>query len=108
MNGFRVRHRGRRHLLSAVHLARLLAADRPRERFRTDLLSLFRRVWRHGRDSAWSVAELARLGLVPSGSTQRLGRDLRRQFASGEPVGRYTLKHLGRERDGSVWMLTRQ
>lgn len=104
------RGRGRRPQMVVVELARLLAPDRgrPRERFRDDLAALFRRIWRHGGDSTWTCSELARLGLVDPRSTQRLGRDLRRQYERGEPVGPFTLKHLGRERDGATWALARR
>lgn len=105
---FRLARRGRRPPLLAVDLARLLAAARPPERFRDDLLPLFRRIWRHGRDSSWTVCELARLGLVDPRLTTRLGRDLRRQFERDEPVGPFTLKHLGRERDGATWSIRRR
>lgn len=91
-----------------LELARLLAAGRPRERFRDDLLPLFRRIWKRGRDSTWTVCELARLGLVDPRATQRLGRELRRQFERGEPVGGFVLMHLGRERDGTTWALARR
>jgi len=103
---FRVLRRGRRAPLMAIELARLLAGER-HERFRDDLLPLFRRVWARGKDSTWTVCELARLGLVDPRSTTRLGRDLRRQFERDEPVGPFTLKHLGRERDGVTWSLRR-
>lgn len=107
LNGFRVRHRGRRPPLAVLELARVLAADRPSERFRDDLLPLFQRIWRRGRDSTWTCAELARLGLVDPRATQRLGRELRRQFNRDEPVGPFVLEHRGHERDGVTWSLRR-
>lgn len=90
-----------------LELARLLAAGRPRERFRADLLPLFQRIWRRGRDSTWTCAELARLGLVDPRATTRLGRDLRRQFNRDEPVGPFVIEHRGHERDGVTWSLRR-
>lgn len=105
---FRVLHRGRRAPLLAGEVARLLAGGRPRERFRDDLLPLFRRIWKRGGGSTWTCAELARLGLVDPRATTRLGRDLRRQFERGEPVGGFVLMHLGRERDGATWALARR
>ena len=90
-----------------LELARLLAAGRPRERFRADLAGLFDRIWKRGRDSTWTVAELARLGLVDPRATQRLGRELRRQFNRDEPIGPFVLEHRGHERDGVTWSLRR-
>lgn len=90
-----------------LELARLLAADRPSERFRSDLGKLFQRIWARGQDSTWTCAELARLGLVSPRSTQRLGRDLRAQFNRDEPVGPFVLEHRGHERDGVTWSLRR-
>jgi hypothetical protein len=107
IGSFRVLHRGRRAPLLAGEIARLLAGGRPRERFRADLLPLFQRVWRRGRDSTWTCAELARLGLVDPRATQRLGRDLRRQFNRDEPVGPFVLERRGHERDGVTWSLRR-
>ena len=107
MTTFRVLHRGRRAPLLAGEVARLMAAERPHERFRDDLLPLFRRIWKRGRDSTWTVCELARLGLVDPRATQRLGRELRRQFNRDEPIGPFVLEHRGHERDGVTWSLRR-
>jgi hypothetical protein len=93
-----------RQQLLALELAKLLPG-RPIER--TDLLSLFKLIWRRGRDATWTVSELVRHGLVDRQAAQQLGRDLRRQFRRNEPVGPFRLRNHGRERDGSTWQLSR-
>jgi hypothetical protein len=105
---FRLARRGRRPLFSAAEQARLqarLLSDRRTKR--TDLLSLFKSIWRRGRDATWTCRELVEHGLVDRHAAQQLGRDLRRQYERNEPVGPFKLLNHGRERDGSTWQLSR-
>jgi hypothetical protein len=90
--------------MAVVELARLLAGRRTE---RTDLLTLFKSIWRRGRDSTWTCSELARQGLIDPRSTVQLGRDLRRQFELDVPVGPFWLRRHDREHDGRTWSLAR-
>lgn len=90
--------------MAVVELARLLSGRRTK---RTDLLSLFKSIWRRGRDATWTCRELVEHGLVDRHAAQQLGRDLRRQYERNEPVGPFKLLNHGRERDGSTWQLSR-
>lgn len=90
--------------MAVLELARLLAERRTK---RTDLLVLFKVIWQRGQDATWTCHELVERGLVERQAAQQLGRDLRRQFRRGEPVGPFRLLNCGRERDGSTWQLQR-
>ena len=109
--------RQRRHLLPQVAhgavMAELAAQRMPTAVDMAQLSALFARVWKHGSDASWSVAELKAAALLPRDVAGRqLGQALAQIADMGLAVDRWAVVRVDtgprKLAEGRLWRLQRR